>query len=288
MNKSTNIWLGKRKGYLTDWITQMWVKVTGQAFPNPDINWLLGPTAGVNIIGQDYFETLAKDLGYSLNVNKQSDGLLPIFDLVDEKDIDEKVLDFYKNTVSYSLDAWHQWCGFFKPFYWLLAFIFSRRLQQFNMPISSLDTSLGMTGEIISVSDKSGHLFTGWLRTLNATGHVVYAGCYSSCFLPEKGSTRFIKVAFPLPNGNATVIMKPEILNNRGLRLVSSGNKIGDPGFYFLVNGTKNRTHVKYVSAMKESIDVYTVNGELRADHILRFWGIVFLRLHYRMLKKTV
>lgn len=38
---------------------------------------------------------------------------------------------------------------------------------------------------------------------------------------------------------------------------------------------------------MKERIDVYPDSaGTLRADHVLRIWGAVFLRLHYRLVAK--
>lgn len=41
------------------------------------------------------------------------------------------------------------------------------------------------------------------------------------------------------------------------------------------------------VRAMKENIHVYAAEPDtLRADHTLRVWGRVFLRLHYRMVRK--
>ena len=41
---------------------------------------------------------------------------------------------------------------------------------------------------------------------------------------------------------------------------------------------------VKYVRALQETIRVYAAGGnQIRADHVVRFWGMTFLRLHYRL-----
>ena len=92
-----------------------------------------------------------------------------------------------------------------------------------------------------------------------------------------------IKVCFPLPNGRAIVIMRPDVHPDGSLTVVSDGRAFGDPGFYFVVehNGA---TWARYVQTMEETIHVYPAEaGVVRADHILRIWGRIFLRLHYRM-----
>ena len=39
---------------------------------------------------------------------------------------------------------------------------------------------------------------------------------------------------------------------------------------------------------MQESIRVYQVSqSEIRADHVLRYFGAVFLRLHYKLTQST-
>ena len=42
----------------------------------------------------------------------------------------------------------------------------------------------------------------------------------------------WLKFVFPMPNGNATVVLRPENLDGSGLRLVSAGTRMGDTGFY--------------------------------------------------------
>src|SRR5260370_39461796 len=63
------------------------------------------------------------------------------------------VKQFYERTSEYELDAWSEWCGLFRPFGQALAVLFSRRLQQLNVPLSSLDTSRGITSEVIQLRD---------------------------------------------------------------------------------------------------------------------------------------
>ena len=44
----------------------------------------------------------------------------------------------------------------------------------------------------------------------------------------------------------------------------------------------------RYVKTMKETIHVYPAEGGLiRADHVVRLWGRVCLRLHYRLTRKS-
>lgn len=289
---STNfpsLWLGDKRGYLTDWATQKWVRLTGRTVNLEAAPWLQGEIGDTNRIGETYFEKLAQSSRFKVNVNPKGAGLIEDFsilrsDTFSPEEIHPRIIDFYEHTTLYDLDVWTKWCGVFKPLGWLMATLFSRRLQQLNMPISTLDTSRGMTSDIIQLIDESGMIVgTGWLRKLIATRSVIYAGIYTTC-QPPKFSGRCMKVVFPLPNGNATVIMRPEPHADGSLTLVSSGNGFGEPGFYFIVQRSESEAWVRYLHAMKESIHVYQDEaGELRADHVLKLWGATFMKLHYRM-----
>lgn len=283
------IWLDDKRGYLTDWVTQNWVRLSGRIVNVEVESWLQGQIGETRQIGESYFEKLSENSHFKMNVNPSGAGLVKDFSVLQSnafspKEIHPKIIDFYEHTTKYNLDIWTQWCGIFKPFGWLIAALFSRRLQQLNMPISPLETSRGITSDIIQLSDESGVIVgTGWLRKLIATSSVIYAGIYSTC-KPPKFPGSCMKVVFPLPNGNATVIMKPQHHSDGSLTLISSGNGFGEPGFYFVVQKNENEVWVKYLHAMKESIRVYVDEAEeLRADHILKLWGATFLKLHYRM-----
>ena len=189
-------------------------------------------------------------------------------------DLDQNVVDFYENTSNYKLNAWSEWCSFFKPFGWLLSKLFSQRLQQLNVPLTGLDTSLGMTNDVKRWNNDSESLVV-WLRKLNRTGHVLYSGSYSTCSLPNI-KEKCVKVVFPLPNGNAIVIMKPTVIDGHKLELASVGSVFGDPGFYFTVH-TRKGTYAKYLRSFKEKIIVYSeTSSEARADHSLSLWGVEF------------
>jgi hypothetical protein len=283
------IWLGERRGYLSDWGTQQWVRSTGRKVRLADNAWLDGPAGGTRGIGKDFFREYAgkHDLEF---VESGARGLLVDFKSLagsgnDPETVAPEVGDFYERTSAYELDAWSEWHGLFKPFGTALAVIFSRRLQQLNIPLSSLDSSKGMTSRVLQLrSRQTGELVqTAWVRELRATSNVIYAGSYSVCRVPGYDSP-CVKVVFPLPNGNAMVIMKPESHKDGSFSLNSSGNGFGDPGFYFTVHGEGGVVWARYVRTFKEKITVYGAEaGTARADHVLWFCGVQFLRLHYRM-----
>jgi hypothetical protein len=279
------MWLGPKRGNLTDWTTQLWVKTTGTLTNLRLSPWLDGPIGEPTGIGVGFFEDFAAEHGLLVQTGT---GLIKNFaDLrgpdFKAADIASEVRLFYENTTEYKLDAWSEWCGFFRPFGYLLAQIFSRRLQQLNVPLSGLDTSRGITSRVADLIDAGGDvLYTAWIRELLGDRHVLCAGSYSTCRVPDFDGV-CVKVVFPLPNGNATVIMYPESEPDGSLLLTSSGMGYGSPGFYFTVREGE-RVWAKYVPAMRETIRVYTFTAnEVRADHVLRFWGATFLRLHYRL-----
>ena len=283
------IWLGSKRGYLTDWLTQRWVQVTGRRVDLLSDDWLSGPTAPTTGIGPDYFESFANREALRIERPGKA-GVLTDFSLLrgsafDPSKVDASIVQFYEQTAAYQLDAWAEWCGVFRPFGWLLAVLFSRRLQQLNVPLSGLDTSQGMTNEVMRFIDPTNGEArqTAWFRRLPGTGNILYAGFYSACSIPGHDAP-CVKVVFPLPNGNAIVIMRAECRPDGSFVVVSAGSRFGDPGFYFTVHGTSGTVWARYVRALRESIHVYPAEGGLlRADHVLTYFGATFLRLHYRM-----
>jgi hypothetical protein len=142
-----------------------------------------------------------------------------------------------------------------------------------------------MTSDVLQLVDLGTGLvvLTAWLRTLICTGHVLYAGTYEPCQLPGRDG-QCLRVVFPLPNGNAMVIMRPVVQADGSLTLVSAGDGFGGPGFYFTIRKTDDTVWVRYVRSLCESIHVYpSTDVGVRADHNLTLFGIAFLRLHYRL-----
>ncbi len=233
------MYINSRIGYLQDWITQLWVKATGRRIDPVKDAWLLGPVGGTETIGIQYLVRLAESEGLEVVKNKRDSGLIDNFnDLRLSKEerhrLHPRIIELYEKTSNFDFDVWSEWCGFFRPFGWLLSRIFSRRLQQLNLPISAIDSSKGIQSNIIKLVEKpSGQArWTAWYRILKSTHDVLYSGIYTTCEIPNQLS-KFMKVIFPLPNGNATVVMRAEVPADGSLTLHSDGKMFGDCGFYF-------------------------------------------------------
>jgi len=283
------IWLGDKRGFLSDWVTQRWVQITGRRLTLQQHSWLDGPVGSTRRIGKDFFLNYAQQNHLDV-VQTGIRGLVEDLSALSANSADfnlvaTPVRHFYERTSEYSLDAWSEWHGLFRPFGRALSLLFSRRLQQLNIPLSPLDSAKGMTSNVIQLRDpKSGRLLqTAWVRELNATRNVLYAGTYSICSIPGHPSP-CVKVVFPLPNGSAIVVMKPEVHDDGSFSITSAGDAFGDPGFYFVVHGSNGVVWSRYLRSMQETIHVYPAEHDTtRADHILWLWGKQFLRLHYRM-----
>jgi hypothetical protein len=276
------------RGRLSDWITQRWVQATGHRVDLSVDTWLRGPVGDVDVIGHDYFARLAARHGLEIDETSSPRGLLRHLSVLasptcDTSAVPAEVAAFYERTSEYEFDVWSDWSPLFRPFGSLLATTFSRRLEQLNVPLSPLETSHGFNSRVLKLRDAEGNVrHTAWVRTLLSTGKTLYAGDYSTCRIPLDG-TNCVKVAFPLPNGHATVVMRP-FTDAGALTLRSAGRGFGDAGFYFFVSDGEDTGWARYVASLKEDIRVYVDDrGVTRADHSLQLWGIRFLRMHYRM-----
>jgi hypothetical protein len=159
----------------------------------------------------------------------------------------------------------------------------SRSVDQLNFPVSPLEVSRGMESHIIGM-DAAGkrRVYTGWLRRMAETGRVLYAGFYTTGRVPNYQGP-CVKVVFPMPRGNATVLLRPSNGEDGSFLLISQGRRFGDPGFYRLQRRGE-RMAVRYLRSLRERFRVFVDReGTLRCDHTVRFLGLPVLTLHYRM-----
>jgi hypothetical protein len=283
----------KKSGRLQDRITQTWVKITGRTFNPEEDKWLTGPIGDTEVIEDKFIKDIALEENLDIHHNIPDAGLLESFEdlelTANEKSkLNQKVVTFYEETSNYNFEVWSEWCGFFRPFGWILSVVFSKRLQQLNLPLSAMDSAKGIRSTIIKLVDKKTMVtkWTIWFRILRSTNHVIYSGVYTTCRIPNYPG-KFLKVVFPLPNGNAIVIMRKEVLPDGSLLLTSDGKKFGDNGFYFTLTNHKGKYWTRFVRSMHEWIKVYVDDENvLRADHNLYFYGLPFLNLHYKMTEK--
>ncbi len=104
------IWLGERQGFLTDWVTQRWVQITGRRLPLIENLWLDGPIGNTRRIGKDFFLDYANRHNLQI-VQTGTRGLVEDLTRLSGENCDfsrvaDPVRHFYERTSNYSLDAW--------------------------------------------------------------------------------------------------------------------------------------------------------------------------------------
>ena len=282
--------IGKQS--LQDWITQQWVIVFGKKIDKSKHKWLSGPFGSKNGIGQKFIYQLAEKEYLIIDNQKKDKGLIESIDQLnlpknELKSLSQDVIDFYQNTSNYDLQLKAKWNPIFKVFGLLVRLIFSKRIEQLNVPIQNVYDSSGLTSEIIQLLDSNTNEVkrTIWFRAFKSTGQVVYSGVYEICTIPS-GKT-CIKAIFPLPNGNATVILTPKVGEKGELILDSVGKKIGDSGFYFLLKDSNGQLWTKFIKSFKDQLIVRSVNGRITATQTLTLWHLRVLKFEYEMKKNT-
>lgn len=241
----------------------------------------------MNGIGEEFINELADKENLSIQRNLKSQGLLTSInqlDLTDEelKNLSQKVIDFYEKTSNYELEFKVKWNPFFKPFGFIINRLFSRRINQLNIPLQN-NNQEKLSSEIIKLIDKNTNKvrYTIWLRKIEKTGQVIYSGIYGTCKLASNKTC--IKAIFPLPKGNATVIMRPSVGKDNELILDSSGKKFGDMGFYFLLNDSKNNYWAKFVSLFTDKLVISENEENLIATQTLKLWNLKVSEFSYNI-----
>ena len=95
------------------------------------------------------------------------------------------------------------------------------------------------------------------------------------------------KAIFPLPNGSATVILNPIVGEKGELILNSSGIKIGDSGFYFLLRDSKGDLWTKFIRSFKDKLVVSSEDEKITAVQTLTLWNLRVLQFKYNITKTT-
>ena len=274
-----------------DWFTQQWVILWGRKIDPNNVPWLVGPFGDLKGIGDNFIHQLADKEKLVIERNTQSSGLLSSIKELELSEIElnilsKEVIKFYETTANYNLDFTVKWNPFFKIFGGLVNRLFSNRINQLYIPTKSIKEAESLKSEIITLYDpKTNEVkYTVWFRTFKSTGKVIYSGVYSTCKIPS-GET-CVKAVFPLPKGNATVIMAPSVQKNGSLTLDSSGKKFGDPGFYFLLNDSKGRYWSQFVKSFRDKLTIGLEGDSLFAEQTLTLWKQRVLKMNYKIKEK--
>ena len=264
---------------LFDWITQCWNIALGKRVAREGDAWLLGPIGAVNEGVSQFIQRIADQEGLAIQRNVPGSGLVESMDDW-AVSVSPGIKDFYRRTSDFKLSVTMVWKPGFGTLGYLVAKLFSRRIQQLNLPQGSSDEII-FNSDFFRLSDGDGRVrYTIWHRSIRATGEVVFFGIYSTCRIPS--GEVCVKVVFPLPCGSATVIFRPQCDQQGGLLLVSSGKRDGDPGFYFLVQDRRGCVWKNYLPSLRESILVSEGrDGSLSAEHTLRLWSLSVYSMKY-------
>jgi len=273
------------------WFIYGLIWIFGRTHKRADIAWLDGPL-GDSVIGDAPFKSVAEREGLTVERKAESGGLIPSFEQLrapsfEHEKVHSIVRHFYEKTTDFTFDVWSRTYFPANIALALLVTTISRQVNQLNFPLSPLDTATGMTSEIILMRERDGRLkYTGWFRTLAKQELVLYTGFYMTATVPREPGP-CVKVVFPMPNGNATVILRPTVDESGALTLDSSGGKFGGAGFYRVQGRSKDRVRVWKLSTLREKFRVFVDEaGVARCDHAVSFLGLPVLRLHYKMVRK--
>ena len=275
-------------GFLLQTGINIWVRTTGKRLQDTEEPWLECPLGERGRIGTGIYERIARDENLQIQVPPGA-GLIPDFNALrgptfNPDAIHPAIRHFYEHAAAYNLEVWTEVSLPGRFFLWLLVEFISRRMDQLNFPISSLEVAKGMSSEVVQLSEStSGQVhYTGWLRRLKSSGHVIYAGLYSTVRVPGE-SDPCVKVTFPC-DGSANVYLRPVAHSDGSFGLDSSGSAWGRSGFYRIVRSGDGHRRVRYVKTLHELFHVYVdEEGVLRTEHAISFLGLTIIRLHYKM-----
>ncbi len=280
--------LAYTKQKFQDWFTQQWVIIWGKRITPSEVPWLMGPFGNKGPIADQFITELAQKEGLTINRNASSQGLIPSIKTLNLSDseqnrLSKQVASFYESTSNYKFSFSVNWNPFFRIFGILVQKLFSTRLKQLNIPTKNIKDSKDVESEIITltVPESNEVKYTIWFRTFKSTGQVLFAGVYSVCTL-DCGK-KCVKATFPLPQGNATVIMSPKVGHNGELILSSAGKKFGDPGFYFVLTDSKGNLWSRRHQSFRDKLIVSANDESILTEHTQTLWHLKVLKFTYRI-----
>lgn len=276
---------------IQDWLTQQWVIIWGRKINPTEFSWLIGPFGNLNVIGEDFVNEFAAKEKLTIEREAETGGLIPsIISLnlseIERSNLSCQVIDFYENTARYNLHFCVKWNPLFKVFGFLISRLFSNRLRQLNIPTANSKKFHALKSELISLAEPASNKvkYTFWIRSIKSSGQPVFSGVYGVSTLPSGQAC--IKAVFPLPNGNATVLMTPTVSKNGELILEASGKGFGDAGFYFLLKDSKGEYWAQYIRSFRDRLILRSTNGSLSAEQVLTLWQKEVLRFNYKIEQK--
>jgi len=266
-----------------DWLTQCWHILWGRRANADKDGWLIGPVGAVGETVNEFVERVAADKQLTIRKNAPGSGLLSGFANWGFS-IDPNIAEFYNHTIEYTFEVTSHWEPRFGILGKTVSKLFSRRIQQFNLPTVGAHEKASFKSDLIQLIDGSGKVaYTVWIRSMTETGEIVFYGIYSTCKLPSGGYG--VKSVFPLPQGSATMIFAIREGPLGQLQLVSSRKEHGDSGFYFFVEDRRGNLWKRSIPGFRQQISVHCGDAELGAEHSMALWSFKAYHMNYKIRK---
>jgi hypothetical protein len=255
-----------------------------------DLPFVVPLEARSRYVGTGYVRELAEVLGGRYVAGAPDVGIVASVDELagpefDPAGLDPRVREFYEHTTRFTLDIVPQWRLWVRPGYLLYRAVVARPLGQANVPMNQRETQRGIRSRIdtITLAGSEDVAVRGWIRSFTDTDEPIYVGIYTTY---RHGGRGYVSVGFPLPQASFTATLLPRARPGGGLVLTSRSH-LDQPGHYLAyIDPAARDLTVAAVRGFAERLDVYTHDGDLRAEHAFSVFGLPFLVLHYRMTRK--
>jgi len=246
-------------------------------------------------IGPDYFHRIKAVASTDSRPQGLTDSMMEYKNsFFDPSQVHPEVRRFYEETNLYALIVYPDWkFGFHwagKMYRWM-----ADRIGQMGLPLTLERNERLIDSKILSLNDKidGRKKARAWIRTYSGTDKAVYVAAYAN---HSDGTQTYMNIAFPLPGGNLTSILRLEPLKTFQatdgvlLTTLSSSEKKGDEGVYLVTPLLPIRLPIN------ETIRVWpTGEGDvpppkskgiaeeirLTARHDMWIFGVRFLTLDY-------
>ena len=247
--------------------------------------------ARTRYVGTGYVRALAEVLGGGYQSDVPDVGIVTSLDDLagpqfDPSTVDPQVREFYEHTTRFALDIVPRWRLWVRPGYLLYRTLVARPLGQASVPMNQREAQRGVRSRIDTITPPGEQTIgiRGWIRSFADTDEPIYVGIYTTYRHAGRG---YVSVGFPLPQSSFTATLAPYPRGDGGL-VLTSDTDLDQPGHYLTYIDPQTRMLTTLaVAGFAERLDVYVAEGELRAEHAFRLFGLPFLVLHYRMHRKA-
>jgi len=266
------------------------VELLAEGVSAEDLPFVVPLEARTRYVGTGYVRDLAAVLGGDYHADAADVGIVSSLDELagpdfDPSGIDSRVRDFYEQTTRFALDIVPQWRLWVRPGYLLYRTLVARPLGQANVPMNQREAQRGIRSRIDTISRTGDGVISirGWIRSFVDNDEPIYVGIYTTYRREGHG---YVSVGFPLPQASFTATLAPKSRPDGGLILTSRSNT-AQPGHYLTyVDPQTRKLTTLAIQGFAEQLDVYVEDGQLRAEHAFRLFGLPFLVLHYRIQRK--